>query len=431
MARKVKDKRLDSREQRLKLKVTGKPYYRAVERSVHLGYRRLKGAAGTWCARYYKGDGAYEVEAIGIADDMSDADGVAVLDFWQAQGRARERMVERAHAAIGKTGPITVADVVDDYIQHLQSEGRPASTVADVRYRDGAFIRGRLGNIKAADLTADILRKWRDALVEAPARVRTRAGEAQKHRETTDQRARRASANRTWTTLRAALNYAFHTDKIASDKAWKKVKPFGSVDHARVRYLSIAEAKRLINAADREFRPLLQAALLTGGRYGQLAALVASDFNADAGTVTMRTRKGSGSVKTYHVHLTAEGVKFFKAVCANRRGDDLIFTRADGGEWRKSNQEGPIAAASVRSNIDPPANFHITRHTWASHAVMNGTPLMVVAQNLGHRDTRMVEKHYGHLAPSYVADAVRAGAPAFDIELDTNLASLDDQRARA
>jgi hypothetical protein len=24
-----------------------------------------------------------------------------------------------------------------------------------------------------------------------------------------------------------------------------------------------------------------------------------------------------------------------------------------------------------------------------------------------------VEKHYGHLAPSYIADAIRAGAPRF------------------
>ena len=44
---------------------------------------------------------------------------------------------------------------------------------------------------------------------------------------------------------------------------------------------------------------------------------------------------------------------------------------------------------------------------------MAGVPLMVVSRNLGHADTRMVEKHYGHLAPSYVADAIRAGAPRF------------------
>jgi len=28
----------------------------------------------------------------------------------------------------------------------------------------------------------------------------------------------------------------------------------------------------------------------------------------------------------------------------------------------------------------------------------------------------MVEKHYGRLAPSYIADAIRAGAPRFGIE---------------
>lgn len=43
-----------------------------------------------------KGIATYEVEAIGIADDMPDPDRVVVLDFWQAQGKARERMVEPA-----------------------------------------------------------------------------------------------------------------------------------------------------------------------------------------------------------------------------------------------------------------------------------------------------------------------------------------------
>ena len=41
---------------------------------------------------------------------------------------------------------------------------------------------------------------------------------------------------------------------------------------------------------------------------------------------------------------------------------------------------------------------------------------MVVARNLGHSDTRMIEKHYGHLAQSYVNQAIRAGAPRFGLE---------------
>ena len=55
--------------------------------------------------------------------------------------------------------------------------------------------------------------------------------------------------------------------------------------------------------------------------------------------------------------------------------------------------------ASARAKIKPRVSFHILRHCYASLAVMNGMPLMVVAKNLGHSDTRMVEKHYGHLSP--------------------------------
>jgi hypothetical protein len=44
---------------------------------------------------------------------------------------------------------------------------------------------------------------------------------------------------------------------------------------------------------------------------------------------------------------------------------------------------------------------------------MAGAPLLVVAQNLGHADTRMVERHYGHLAQSFVAETIRRTAPTF------------------
>ena len=44
---------------------------------------------------------------------------------------------------------------------------------------------------------------------------------------------------------------------------------------------------------------------------------------------------------------------------------------------------------------------------------MGGVPLHVLARNLGHVDTRMVERVYGHLEDSYVRDAIRKGAPSF------------------
>jgi len=48
---------------------------------------------------------------------------------------------------------------------------------------------------------------------------------------------------------------------------------------------------------------------------------------------------------------------------------------------------------------------------------------MVLAKNLGHVDTRMVEKHYGHLSDSFIADQVRKHAPRFG-KVSSNLRSL-------
>ena len=36
----------------------------------------------------------------------------------------------------------------------------------------------------------------------------------------------------------------------------------------------------------------------------------------------------------------------------------------------------------------------------------------------------MVEKHYGHLAPSYIADAIRVGVPRFAVASDTAVVPL-------
>ena len=48
----------------------------------------------------------------------------------------------------------------------------------------------------------------------------------------------------------------------------------------------------------------------------------------------------------------------------------------------------------------------------------------VIAAQLGHADTRMTEKHYAHLAPSYVADTIRAQFPTLGIVGDTAVTSI-------
>jgi integrase len=423
MARTVRDSALETRTARARLPPREWPYWRGLEPGLHVGYYKPLAGTGGWVRR--RRDGVtkrYRQEPLGTADDNSDPDGVEILSFAQAVRKAREEQATWAQAGY------TVAVAMDAYLAHLEADGRSSDALQDARYRDRAFIRPKLGALELSALTADRLRRWLHDLAKALPRLRTKHGKPQRHRELDDgddaRRARRASANRTWTVLRAALNLAFEHDKIDSDKAWRKVKPFRGVERQRQRYLTLAEAKRLDNAIDPELRSLWRGALQTGARYGQLAALTVGDFNPDAGTLRLRSRKGDGTGKVFHAHLTAEAQRFFDRLCAGRNAGDLLFTRADGTPWGKSHQIRPLQQASAKAKLSLPATFHTARHTFASHSVMNGTPLLVVAQALGHADTRMVERHYGHLAPSYAASAIRAGAPKFDFKPDRKVIAL-------
>jgi integrase len=433
MARRTPDARLESRESRSRLASRGKPHYRLLEPGLHIGYRRLKGrkgrpaVAGTWVARHYAGGQSYVVEKIGTADDFSDADGTVILSFAQAQDKARTHMVRRAQSANWIAGPLTVQAAVEAYLESLEAHGKSA---VDARHRAKAHIYPTLGDVEVASLTTPVLRQWLAKLAKALPRARTKPGKPQQHRAFDGSgeaiRRRKSSANRTWTILRAALNHAFRDDLVESDAAWRKVKSFKGVDSARVRYLTVAQARRLVNATDSEFRPLVQAALQTGCRYSELARLEVADFNPDSGTLAIRQSK---SGKARHVVLTDEGVFFFKQLTAGRTGSEIMLRKSNGEAWRASHQLRPTAHACQHAKIDPPVSFHALRHTWASHAVMNGVPLLVVAKNLGHADTRMVEKHYGHLAPSYIADAIRAGAPKFRFKPNPKIATLAGKAA--
>ena len=412
MAGTVQHTELSSRTARKRLPTGRQPHWQALVRGkVHLGYQRHKGdPAGRWVLRRYIGNNKYRVEALGLADDDAKANGVDVLDFEQAKDKA-DRMVAVTNGGNDKIERITVRQAMKLYTDYKRSTGQP---VSDLISRSRVHIEPVLGDLVVAELSAKRLRDWLAVMASAPAQKRPIAGKAQWRKAASNDeevRARRSSANRVLTMLKAALNHAYDEGHVANRDAWdRKLKPFKNVDAARVRYLSMVEAERLLNASDPDFRLLVRAGLETGCRYSELARLEVHDFNSDAGTVHIRKSKTG---KERHVTLTEEGAAFFLERCAGRGGSEVMFRHADGSHWQLGDQGRPMREAVARAKITPHISFHGLRHTWASHAVMNGVPLLVVAKNLGHRDTTMVERHYGHMAEDYVVKAIRADAPRF------------------
>lgn len=418
-----------------------------------MGYVRKEDAScGRWFLRRNLGGEKQVIIPLGLADDEKGvaADGTAILTFEQARAAALDKLSQGSETVA--KGNLTVRKAFALYVEYLQAQGKDTK---QIEQRAAALILPELGDRLVVELTSRDIRKWLAKLATKAALARTGKGKKQNTKPQGEDeeavRKRRNSANRVLAMVKGALNYAFDEGLVDSNTAWgRRVKPFKGVSAARVVYLkTIEDAQKLINAANGlnehpGFGNLVRAALETGARYSELARVRPEDFNPDSGTLTIRKSK---TYKARHIILTADGTAFFtetvaEHTAAGRRSTDVLF-RNDGriirkldqieqrdarlkskgkpvpkvkyidkGEWRTAEQTRPMALANKIAEIES-VNFHALRHTWASHAVMNGVPLIIVAKNLGHKDTRMVEEHYGHLAPTYVREAILKGAPKF------------------
>lgn len=431
MVRIKRDGKLDTRSARLRLPCQKEPYWSPLAPGEALGYYRPKqGGAGTWSARLY--DPVTKKMArkgIGTADDYTDGDNRDVFSYAQAQAKAREWFEEARADFRGepiRRGPFTVKDAWDAYAEDAERRGMKSlpQTTATVK----AHILPAFGSIEVTDLTQYRLEKWHQKLSEAPARRRTKK-DAEEHAHGEEpitpevKRARRASANRVLGVLKAMLSFAKRRRLTkASGEAWREVAPFRGTVAARQRFLNSDEAQRLVNACEPEFRLLVQGALLTGARFGELTRLVVSDFNADSKTIFLELTKNS---KPRYVYLTEEGLTFFRGLTAGKRGDQPLFLRDSYTNrnrnsdkvlrpWRKSEASRPMADGCEAAGLEP-LTFHELRHTYASGLVNRGVPLAYVAAQLGHTDTRMVEKHYGHISRSALAEAIDKLAPTWGI----------------
>ena len=132
MAGTVKHARLESPSARSRLKRGRQPHWQALrEGRVHLGYQCWKGdAAGRWVLRRYVGNGKYRVTALGLADDAGEADGVRVLNFDQAEAKARAMVDTPAH----RVHRLTVRQALARYIEHKRDLGQPVGDVLSQLY---------------------------------------------------------------------------------------------------------------------------------------------------------------------------------------------------------------------------------------------------------------------------------------------------------
>ena len=380
MSRRIQNSKLDSRTARLRLKARADPYWVGIARGVALGYRRTKTTCGTWTARLYDpaAEKPFTYRPLGPADDSADANGETVLDFYQAQNRARAWSIVRPERTVPIPGTITVGEACDAYCDYLEAERKSGT---DTRRRLKRKISATLRARRVADLTKAELERWRNGL------VRKDAVDIVSENKSKD------TANRELSMLKAALNRIFtdETSGIVSDIAWRRVKPFRGVGRARQEHLDPQQARRLINSCEGALRNLVTAALLTGARPpGELAPLQCKHFRADICILTLP----DGKTGPRDVTLTDEAVQFFEGLTAGRDPEALLLPKDDGAAWDHNSHLRPMREAIKRAKLPVGISLYSARHSHASQSLLNGMNPQLLAENMG-TSVRMLEKHYG------------------------------------
>ena len=173
----------------------------------------------------------------------------------------------------------------------------------------------------------------------------------------------------------------------------------------RGRVLNADEIERLGAALDRQVlvRPdptdIVRLLLLTGCRHGEIRALRWKEVKRD------RLMLSDSKTGPRQVLLGEPARKILNSRRRHRRpGLDHVFPhRRDPTQPR-----GPISSywQMIRRQAGLPADLrlHDLRHTYASHAVMQGESLIITGRLLGHRHTGTTER-YAHLTDHFLTEA--------------------------
>lgn len=158
---------------------------------------------------------------LGPADDAFDSETSEVLNFAAAQAKARGSF-ETLDRDAGRRPRYAVDSALDDYLPDFSSKSLDKS-----RYVIDRFARPEFKILQVCGLTTERLREFMEKLASRRSVYRSNKKGVRKERPVRDDAARVqvANANRAFTPLRAALNRAFATGKVADNRSWRRVKP--------------------------------------------------------------------------------------------------------------------------------------------------------------------------------------------------------------
>jgi len=219
--------------------------------------------------------------------------------------------------------------------------------------------------------------------------------------------------------LNVALNKAFRLELIHVNPMLRVELP--RVEKADARSLTPDEIRKLRDACRGDWTfALVEMALATAARRGELLALQWADLDWKSGVLTIsksleQTRAGlrvkrpkNGKTRPCQLPQSAlVALRFHKEqqqehrrlYAADYKELDLIFCEPNGDHHQPDLISQVIVRRMRKAGIED-ASMHSLRHTHASHLISNGVPLTAVSARLGHADANVTARIYSHALPA-------------------------------
>jgi integrase len=206
-----------------------------------------------------------------------------------------------------------------------------------------------------------------------------------------------ASVNRDMAIFGHMLNKAVEWEMLETSPLKGKRLMFKE-NNQRLRFLNEAEIEALLRACSPHLRPIVETALLTGMRRGELLSLKWEQIRNGFIYLT-ETKSG----KARQIPINDRLTEMFREV---RRGNQLksayVFCDSQGRRFLEVKRS--FTSACRRAGIED-FRFHDLRHTFASHFLMRGGSLKALQEILGHADIKMTMR-YAHLSNAHLKESI-------------------------
>ena len=210
----------------------------------------------------------------------------------------------------------------------------------------------------------------------------------------------RAYVDRVWSVLRAAIRRAFRAGRCAAEP---HIPTVGGAE-PRQRWLTDDELRALMTACQLpHLRLYVALGAATGARPGAILDLTWDRVDLATGRITFGVPGARTTRKRRAVVPITPALAAILA-SAERNGPHVIQVRGERVASVKKAFRSACTAAGLGAEVTP----YTLRHTAASRALQSGSSPWQVARLLGHTDTRMIDRTYGHHAPGHLAEAAAA-----------------------